>query len=134
MFSSPHPHEPAPAFGRRGGGGRRVDGRTAAGICGVIRTLLFNHAVEVTDVSESGARLAGPGLPSAGQELFLRIGGIELFARVVWSRDELCGVAFDESLAPAELERLREETRRTRLMQLTPEQKQAFDQWVSSSR
>ena len=101
----------------------------------VLKTLLYSRSAEVTDISATGAKLRGDNLPAAGADLFVRIEGVETFATVVWSHEGECGLSFEEPLDRAMLASLQMEARRTQLMRLTPEQKQAWEMWaVASSR
>lgn len=94
-----------------------------------IRTLFGNGLLEVEDVSATGARLRGPQVPATGEELMVRIETVSSFARVVWSREGVCGVAFEDVLSDSDLDRLRQEARTASLMRLSPREKMAMNHW-----
>lgn len=58
--------------------------------------------VKIRDLSLSGAMLQGRSLPVVGSDLILSRGGFEVFATVIWSRGDTCGVEFDSPLASLE--------------------------------
>ena len=60
-------------FGKQGGGGRRGAPREAAPLLAVYTTVTKSHEVVLVDVSSTGARLRGPNLPEAGDELFVSV-------------------------------------------------------------
>ena len=117
------------AFGRREGGGRRDTDRLALRLSAAVRTLFGSGLLEVEDVSASGARLRGPRVPKAGEELMVRIENVEAFARVIWSGNGVCGVAFEDHLSASDLARLQQEARTASLMRLSPHEKIAMNHW-----
>ena len=119
-------------FGKRGGGGRRGAPREAAPLLAVYTTVTQSHEVILVDVSESGARLRGPYVPEAKDELFVSIGKIKAFGRVAWVERPEFGIAFDPPLGGGDLEALREQVRIG--AGLSPEVKAAIDVWVLGSR
>jgi hypothetical protein len=62
----------------------------------------------LADVSETGCRLQGVGLPAVGNDVLLNVGDTELFGRIVWKSDGERGVRFDQPISETELEELRE--------------------------
>lgn len=73
----------------------------------------------MVDVSQSGARIAGPNLPPAGKDVLLKIDDIELFGSVVRASESEAAMKFDRPIGPKELESLRavleEQAREARL-------------------
>ena len=55
---------------------------------------------ELADISQTGAKLRGSPLPPKGTAALLRAGALEVLCRVVWVRDEECGIRFDEAVSP----------------------------------
>ena len=94
-----------------------------------VRTLFGNGLLEVEDVSATGARLSGPRVPKTGEELMIRIETVEAFARVVWSRNGVCGLAFEDVLSSSDLAKLQQEARTVSLFRLSPHEKIALNHW-----
>jgi hypothetical protein len=118
------------SFGKQCGGGRRAAERASALLPARLTTTTQSHSVSLLDVSASGARVSGPGLPDPGAEFILAVERAQAFAQVCWSDGEERGLLFDEPLTPAELKRLQAEAHQTRLMRLSPEQKLAMQDWI----
>lgn len=118
------------AFGRRGGGGRRSAARATAPLAAALITVGDTHQIALVDISATGARLRGNDLPRKGSELFIKVGAIEPFAKVVWSRRNECGVEFATPLPQRDVEVLRREAKLAGFTGMTPEQRQALDDWV----
>jgi hypothetical protein len=85
------------SFGKRidGPGGRRWIRRRKVCIPGSALSIHGSRSVLVEDLTLTGARLLGRGLPKAGTELELRVGEHSLFGEVVWDGAERRGVRFD---------------------------------------
>jgi hypothetical protein len=118
------------SFGKQDGGGRRTAPRSAALLPARLTTTTRSIPVHMLDVSATGARVRGAGLPEAGAELILGVERAQTFARICWSEGEERGLLFEEPLTNAQIERLKAEAHLARLMQLTPDQKLAVDDWV----
>jgi hypothetical protein len=116
-------------FGKRGGGGRRSDTRKAANLLAVVKTTAKTQSADLVDVSLTGAKLSGCDLPAVGQNLFIAFERVEVFATVVWSQAGECGIRFDEPISQDDLDIVQEETRRARLLRLTPGEKLIWDNW-----
>ena len=68
------------------------------------------RAGSLWDLSETGARIQVDQPPKVGAEALLKWQTYEAFCRVVWAKDDMCGVAFDRPLSSAMLdEALRQE-------------------------
>jgi len=115
------------AFGKCDGGGRRAAPRDAGPLIGVFTTVTRSHAAIVVDLSPSGARLGGDELPSKSEEIILSIDGVETFGIIAWSHDGECGVAFDNPMPVADVERLRQRVGSN--VGLTLEMKAVLEHW-----
>ena len=115
-------------FGRCEGGGRRVASRSSAPLMAVFTTLTGSHSAVLVDVSSTGARLRGAGLPKMGEELMLNIETVQAFGTVVWSESGECGIAFEIPLPREDEETLRQKVSLAR--GLPPDIQAAFDNWV----
>ena len=82
-------------FGKSIGGGRRLAQREHAPVLITFTTLTRSASAILADFSSTGARLRGVQLPSAGEEIILRIERLRTYATVAWSNEEECGVTFD---------------------------------------
>ena len=101
-------------FGKCGGGGRRAAPREAASLLAVYTTVTRSHSALLVDVSDTGARLRTPDLPSAGDELFVTIGEVKAFGCLAWACDGEFVMAFDEPLEADDLADLTERTSEAR--------------------
>lgn len=119
-----------PTFGKCQGGGRRVAARAEAALPAMVTTVGDTHAVALVDISCTGAQLRGADLPEKGHELVIKVGTLQVFATVVWTRSDQCGVTFESPVANWQVEHLRREAGSARLMRLSPEQKLALDDWT----
>lgn len=61
----------------------------------------------MVDLSVSGARLAGLGDRAIGERAVLRLDLRDHCGRIVWCRDGVCGVRFDQNLGQSDVDRLR---------------------------
>lgn len=117
-------------FGKCGGGGRRSTARAPVPLAAIITTLQRSRCVELVDLSCTGAKLRGLGLPKKGQDLEVKIETVRAFATVVWARADECGVCFYNPLMPFEVDRLRSEGTAANLSHLTVEERLAVDDWL----
>lgn len=117
------------AFGKRVGGGRRLDKRVSTPIIAQLSTLAETFQAVLVDLSATGARLEGGNLPAKDRELFFTAGGLQTVATVKWCRQMECGIQFYEPLQQAEVARLRKEV--ANAAGLPPEMRAALDDWVA---
>jgi hypothetical protein len=105
-------------FGKRVDGptGRRKSLREEVVLAGSALTLEFSRPVVVTDVSAKGAKLIGRELPTQSTSILLMFGDLELFAAVVWSGRDECGIEFEEPLNSDQSEHLKHEGRWANVM------------------
>jgi hypothetical protein len=116
-------------FGKRGGGGRRDSARLAAEVDAVVVRRLSSHLAEVVDISTTGAGLLCDVPLQLGEELGLKVQGLNLFGTVVRAEDGVYGFRFDELLTSADLDLVRREVNDAVLLRMTPEQKRALEAW-----
>ncbi|KRA84242.1 PilZ domain-containing protein [Altererythrobacter sp. Root672] len=68
----------------------------------------------ICDLSETGARVEISSPPPVGATALLKWDGLELFSRIVWIKDDCCGVMFDKPISVTVVENARgEDTART---------------------
>jgi hypothetical protein len=115
-------------FGKSKGGGRRSAPRANAPLVAIITTLQGSHSAVLVDVSATGARLRGPGLPKVGEELFVTVDEVIGFGAIAWCDCDECGVAFDPHLGSVEEEKLRLKVKKAAGLPL--EMRAAFENWV----
>lgn len=97
------------SFGRRkdGPAGRRRALRERMDLPVSLFSVDQSRVALLTDVSQSGCRLHGAGLPGVGQDVLLKAADVELFGRIVWKGDGERGVKFDEPITETDLANLR---------------------------
>ena len=117
-------------FGKCGGGGRRSAARATMPLAAIITTLQRSRCVELVDLSCTGAKLRGLGLPKKGQDLEIKIETVRAFATLIWATGDQCGVCFGDPLMPFEVDRLRSAGTAANLTHLTVEERLAVDDWL----
>jgi hypothetical protein len=115
-------------FGKQPGGGRRGAPREAAPLLAVYTTVTESHEVVLVDVSSTGARLRGPSLPEAGDELFVSLENLRMFGTVVRIDGHEFAVSFDRPLPLESLALLRRKVKEG--AGFSPEERAAIDGWV----
>lgn len=83
--------------------GRRDGGRLRLGLKGSFDLVSGCKSCEVVDLSVWGARLRMNIPPRAGVWGVLVVDELDVFGRVVWRRERLCGVNFDEPISNEQL-------------------------------
>ena len=69
---------------------------------------------EICDISTGGARFeAASGVPGPAINVFLEWEGQEVFCRIIWSKHDACGVAFDKPIPQSAVGDAVEQTRRS---------------------
>ena len=98
------------AFGRRTDGptGRRRGVRERMNLPVSLYSVDQSRVALLADVSRTGCRLEGMGLPDVGQDVLLKAADVELFGRIVWKDGRERGVKFDEPINDTDLEDLRQ--------------------------
>jgi hypothetical protein len=111
--------------------GRRVERRAHIVLPGSAEALSGMMRISLLDVSRSGARLEGAGLPAVGKDVVLKCGAIDRLGTIVWAVGERCGVLFDEPISTRELVTLRDVAVAAELAGITPEEEQAAADWMN---
>ena len=119
------------AFGKSVGGGRRIAPRLPIEVPASLGAIGHSGVVVLADISTMGAKLRGRELPRAGHDVWMRVGPVDVLARVLWSAGDQCGVAFDVPLRPRQLQDLRSARERAQFLKLSPEQKLIADDWLN---
>lgn len=94
----------------------------------VYTTVTKSHEAVLVDVSSSGARLRGPVLPEADEELFVSVEHIRAFGKVVRVDEHEFAIEFDQPLPSDDLHTLRNKVKQG--AGFSPEEKAAIDGWV----
>jgi len=97
-------------FGRRTDGpmGRRHAVRKRMNLPVSLYAVDQSRVSLLSDVSQTGCRLRGMGLPEVGQDVLLKAADVEMFGRIVWKGEGERGVKFEESISDADMEHLME--------------------------
>jgi hypothetical protein len=117
-------------FGKSTGGGRRHAARTPTPLSAVLMTVTRTANIAVVDVSCTGAHLSGCDLPERGEVVELKIEELRLFGTVAWRERNECGIGFDSSLMPFEVDRLRRKAGAPTLAALSLEDRLAIEEWL----
>jgi hypothetical protein len=83
------------------------------------------------DVSANGAKLDGGGDLSVGQDIWLKLGKMDIFATVVWTRANCCGVHFDAPLHDIDVQQLSQMPQGAMYAKLTPDEKLGAENWLN---
>lgn len=119
------------AFGKCPGGGRRVAKRVPAPQPALLITMSDRHRALLFNISRTGALLRAEKVPAKGTELFLQVGPVDVYARVVWTQDDRCGLKFDEQIRDWDVELLNYEAGRGIKAKLHPAEKGGADDWIT---
>ncbi len=105
-------------FGKRIDGleGRRKSAREPVVLAASALTLSSSRPVIVTEVSPTGAKLVGRHLPKKGTSALIAVGQVELFADIIWSANDECGIAFESPLSADVTDHLKREGRWAKVM------------------
>lgn len=123
-------------FGKAVGGGRRGATREPLPLAAVVSRAEPRQSAVLVDLSSSGARLRGSGLPPVGEAVSVNVDGMHALGFVAWAEDDLCGVAFDAPLSRFEIDRLRRDAARAAVATATlgfggMEEKLSVEDWIS---
>lgn len=88
---------------------RRRCRRQGVMLAGSAMSITRSRSVAVSDLSATGACLAGRDLPIAGDDLLFVIGSSDRMARVRWRFADKCGIEFDQPLQNATIELMKQE-------------------------
>lgn len=118
-------------FGKRVDGidGRRAAVRQIVSMPASMFSLEHSRVVIVEDISTTGAKLTGDDLPKLGEDVWIKAGPVDAFGTVVWADEYVCGVTFEQPLAPSEDDFIRAEARLMSLTKLTAAERAALADW-----
>lgn len=80
---------------------RRGALRTSVEFPARLQTTGGNWSGQLSDFSETGARLRIAAPPKAGTQALLKCGSDEIFCKIAWASDDSCGLAFDRPIPRA---------------------------------
>ena len=87
------------------------------------------HPALLSNISETGAKLRAKAAPGKGTELFLQVGALDVYAKVVWKRGEVCGLRFERPIRSWDVEQLRVEAHKGTVAKLSAAEKGGADDW-----
>ncbi len=119
------------SFGKQDGGGRRKAKRVDAALPALLITMSDRHPAILYNISETGALLRARAAPSERTELFLQVGALDVYARVIWKVGEECGLEFEAPIRRWDVEQLRIEAGKGTEARLSAAQKGGADDWAS---
>lgn len=111
--------------------GRRAEPRAYLVLPASTEALSGNRHVALLDVSRTGARLEGSGLPDVGKDVVLKCGGIEAFGSVAWAASGRCGVHFEEPIGGRDLVALRALAAEAGESEMTYDEREAAADWTN---
>src|SRR4051794_36617850 len=111
--------------------GRRSEPRAYLLLPASVEALDGRLRISLLDVSPTGARVEGTGLPAAGKDVILRCGKLDTFGTIVWSASDRCGIHFDEPVPATELIALRSFAVAAERAGVSPEELQAAADWAN---
>ena len=111
--------------------GRRRDPRARIGLRTSTDSLSGRGSATIVDLSCAGAQLEGPRLPAVGKDVLLTCRDIEIFGTVLWSKEERCGVLFDEPISLQVLGELGRTAKLAARSRVTQDEIQAAADWVN---
>jgi hypothetical protein len=117
------------SFGKRNGGGRRSAKRVTAPLPALLITMSDRHPALLFDISEVGAQLRARDAPKKGLEVFLQVGDVDVYAQVVWSKGDVCGLKFCDPIRGFDLHQLAFEAAGAAGARISPAQKGGVDDW-----
>ena len=120
------------AFGKRidGPGGHRRALRNSIMVRVAMSSRMHSQSVDLIDLSQTGAKLRGPGLPGKGQDVMINVGDLDALGKIVWRDDGQCGVLFDIALTESALAAVQLERGPSTLANLSHEELLAVGDWL----
>lgn len=119
------------SFGKCGGGGRRNSKRLEIPEPALLITMADRHRALLLNISATGGKVRAERTPSVGSELFLQVGDIDVYARVIWERRHTCGLQFEPPLDDWLVEKLRIDSNGGGKAHLGAAEKGGADDWAS---
>jgi hypothetical protein len=118
-------------FGKREGGGRRFGKRVDIPLPALLITMSDRHPAVLVDISLTGALLNAKDPPTKGTEIFLQVGCLDVYAKVIWKSGERCGLKFENPIRPWDVEQLRSEACSAQKAKLSAAEKGGADDWAT---
>ena len=109
---------------------RRRSPRASVLLPASVVTMRAYQFFDLVNLSSTGAKLRGTDLPDVGKTALFRLDEFQALCRVVWVKDGLCGVRFDELLVPQMLAHFRKLGDTAQVGLLTPSEQQAKEEWT----
>jgi hypothetical protein len=111
--------------------GRRVSPRASILLSASVDSLSGRKRVSLLEVSLTGARLEGAGLPAPGSGIILACGPVDTFGTVIWAAADRRGIEFDEEITVQQLLALQEVAATAKRSGVNPEELQAMADWAN---
>ena len=111
---------------------RRRAARASVLLPASVVTMSAYQYLEVVNLSPTGAKLRGPSYPEKGRTAMFRLDQFQVLCKVVWSKDDLCGVRFEEIISPRVLAHFRKAGNTAQVGMLTPDEAQAAEEWTGN--
>lgn len=112
---------------------RRRASRASVLLPASVVTMTAYRFLEVVNLSPSGAKLRGSPVPEVGKAAMFRLEGYQQLCKVVWAKQDLCGIRFDELMPARVLQDFRRAGTTAKLDMLTPAEQQAADEWNNAA-
>jgi len=109
---------------------RRRSPRASILLSASVVTMAAYRYFDLINLSATGAKLRGAEMPEVGKTALFRLDPFQALCKVVWVRDELCGIRFEELLSPRLLAHFRKAGDTAQLGMLTPAEQQAKEEWT----
>lgn len=116
---------PGPSFRNR-----RRSPRASVLLPASVVTMDAYQYLDLVNLSATGAKLRGATIPAVGKQAMFRLDHFQVLCKVLWVKDNLCGIRFDEVIPPRLLAHFKEAGTATVGM-LTPEEQQAAEEWTN---
>ncbi len=84
----------------KGFSNRRRSERASVLLPASVVTMSAYQYFELINLSATGAKLRGSATPAVGRAALFRLDRLQILCKVVWVKDGLCGVHFDEIIPP----------------------------------
>ena len=108
---------------------RRRSPRASVLLPASVVTMDAYQYLELLNLSATGAKLRGTTIPAVGKQAMFRLDHFQVLCKILWAKDNVCGVRFDEVIPPRVLAHFKDAGTATVGM-LTPDEQQAIDQWT----
>jgi hypothetical protein len=112
---------------------RRRSERASVLLPASVVTMSAYQYLELVNLSATGAKLRGSPMPPIGTTALFRLEHLKILCKVVWATDELCGIRFDDLVPPQTLAYFSKEGSPARIGMLTPDEKQAEEEWTNGA-